>query len=182
MSKAYDEITPVLRAWIEQQPMFFVATAPLAQDGLINCSPKSLDSFRVLGPRSVGYLDLTGSGVETIAHARENGRICIMLCAFDGAPKIVRLQGTADVITPRSSEWATLSPLFTLLPGARAIIRANLTRIADSCGWAISKFEKVADRDGLIRWAENQGGEGLTAYRAEKNALSLDGLAGLDPE
>jgi hypothetical protein len=180
MSKVYEQITPELREWIEQQHIFFVASAPLAADGLVNLSPKSHDSFRILGPRSVAYADLTGSGVETIAHARENGRICVMFCAFDGPPKIVRLQGTAEVITPDMAEWPELSALFTLLPGTRAIIRATLTRIADSCGWAIPKFDKVAERDGLLRWAENQGPEGLAKYRGEKNALSLDGLPGLD--
>lgn len=181
MSKLYDEITPELRTWIEQQAMFFVASAPLAADGLVNLSPKGLDSFRVLGPRSVAYVDLTGSGVETIAHARENGRICIMFCAFQGAPKIVRLQGKADVVTPDSPEWPALSAHFTIMPGTRAIVRATLTRIADSCGYAVPKYDKTGERDTLLRWAEAQGDTGLADYRRGHNARSLDGLPGLDP-
>src|SRR3954463_13402640 len=97
MGKPYDGITPELAQWIERQHLFFVATAPLAGDGLINCSPKGMDSFRILTPREVAYLDLTGSGIETIAHSRENGRIVFMFCAFEGAPKIVRLHGMSEV-------------------------------------------------------------------------------------
>ncbi len=105
MGKSYDGITPELSHWIERQHMFFVATAPLASDGLINCSPKGMDTFRILGPRDVAYLDLTGSGIETVAHARENGRIVFMFCAFEGAPKIVRLHGTGDVCLLGSPEY-----------------------------------------------------------------------------
>ena len=182
MGKRFDEITAELREWIERQPMFFVATAPLASDGLVNCSPKGLDSFRVLGPRTVAYLDLTGSGVETIAHARENGRICLMFCAFSGAPRIVRLHGTADVVVPSSSEWAELAPRFTPMPGARAIVRASLSRIGDSCGYAVPRLEHTGERDTLLRWAESKGEDGLRTYRREHNARSLDGLPGVRPD
>ena len=99
VGKLYDEITPELADWLGQQRMFFVATAPLAADGLLNCSPKGMDTFRILGPREVAYLDLTGSGIETIAHLRENGRIVFTFCAFAGPPKIVRLHGTGEVVT-----------------------------------------------------------------------------------
>src|SRR5688572_21268976 len=122
MGKSYAGITPELSAWIERQHMFFVATAPLAGDGLINCSPKGMDTFRILGPRDVAYLDLTGSGVETIAHARENGRIVFMFCAFDGAPKIVRLHGTARVAEVGTAEHEELRPHFGDYPGIRAIV------------------------------------------------------------
>src|ERR671917_972342 len=99
MARVYDEITPELAEWLSQQRLFFVATAPLAADGLVNCSPKGMDTFCVLGPREVAYLDLTGSGIETVAHLRENGRIVFMFCAFAGPPKIVRLHGTGEVVT-----------------------------------------------------------------------------------
>src|SRR5215212_9175752 len=106
MGDVRETITPDLQRWIEQQRIFFVATAPLAADGLVNCSPKGLDSFRILGPRDVAYLDLTGSGIETIAHLRENGRIVIMFCAFEGPPKIVRLHGRGEVLAPGEPGYA----------------------------------------------------------------------------
>src|SRR5204862_1248077 len=99
VGKLFDEIDSGLAAWLTEQRMFFVATAPLAADGLVNCSPKGMDSFRVLGPREVAYLDLTGSGIETISHLRENGRIVFMFCAFTGPPKIIRLHGTGNIVT-----------------------------------------------------------------------------------
>src|SRR5688500_12051852 len=124
MGKSYDGITPELSQWIEQQRLFFVATAPLAREGLINCSPKGMDTFRILGPREVAYLDLTGSGIETIAHLRENGRIVFMFCAVDGPPRIVRLHGTARVAEPGTAEHEELRPHFGDYHGIRAIIRA----------------------------------------------------------
>src|SRR6266536_2208914 len=120
MGKCYDGITPELADWLGQQRLFFVATAPLAADGLVNCSPKGMDSFRILGPREVAYLDLTGSGIETVAHLRENGRIVFMFCAFTGPPKIVRLHGTGEVVTPGSPEYQNLKAVFPDHPSARA--------------------------------------------------------------
>lgn len=181
MSKVFPEITPESREWIARQPMFFVATAPMAADGLLNCSPKGLGGLTVLDALTVGYVDFTGSGVETIAHVRENGRIVIMLCAFSGAPRILRLYGRGEVVTPASPRWADLSGRFTLGPGARAIVLAHLTRIADSCGWGVPVFEEhTSDRDTLRRWAESKGEDGVKAYRAEKNRVSLDGLPGVE--
>jgi hypothetical protein len=180
MGKSYDGITPDLSKWIERQRIFFVATAPLAKEGLVNCSPKGMDTFRILGAREVAYLDLTGSGVETIAHARENGRIVFMFCAFEGPPKIVRLHGTGDVCTAGSPEYDLLSPLFPAYPGRRAIVRARLTRISDSCGYAVPKYHHAGERDTLSRWSESKGEDGLARYRREKNVHSLDGLPGLD--
>ena len=179
MGKSYDAITPELSHWIHQQRMFFVATAPLDSAGLINCSPKGMDTFRVLGPREVAYLDLTGSGVETIAHTRENGRIVFMFCAFEGAPKIVRLHGTSEVLTWGSPECEALAPSFPDYPGKRAIIRASLVRIGDSCGYAVPRYEYADERDTLVRWAEAKGSDGLSAYRHQKNSRSLDDLPGL---
>lgn len=182
MGKVYEVITPELGEWMKQQHMFFVATSPLAESGLVNCSPKGTDALRILGPGQVAYLDLTGSGVETIAHLRENGRIVFMFCAFAGPPKIVRLHGTGEVILQESSEWDKLRPRFPAYPGARAIIRASVTRISDSCGFAVPQMEFVDDRDTLFRYAESKGPAGLQKYRNETNALSLDGLPGLEPK
>ena len=179
MGKPYDEITPELAEWIERQHVFFVATAPLAREGLINCSPKGMDTFRILGPREVAYLDLTGSGIETIAHARENGRIVFMFCAFDGPPKIVRLHGTAEAHALGSPEYQSLSPLFPTLSGSRAIVSARLTRISDSCGFAVPQFSYKGERNTLTRWSESKGDDGLAQYRHTKNRRSLDGLPGL---
>jgi hypothetical protein len=179
MGKSYDGIGPELSAWIERQHVFFVATAPLAADGLINCSPKGMDTFRILGPREVAYLDLTGSGVETIAHSRENGRIVFMFCAFEGRPRIVRLHGTSVVHLPGSPEYATLAERFPDLPGRRAIVRAEVARISDSCGYAVPRYRFEADRDTLVRWSEAKGDDGLAQYRQAKNATSVDGLPGL---
>ena len=182
MGKLYEAITPELSDWLKQQHMFFVATSPLAESGLVNCSPKGMDTFRILGPSQVAYLDLTGSGVETIAHLRENGRIVFMFCAFTGLPKIVRLHGSAEVIPQGSSEWLHLRSQFPNYAGARAIIRASVTRISDSCGYAVPRLEFVEDRDTLMRTAEVKGPDGLQKYRNEKNVRSLDGLPGLEPK
>lgn len=180
MGKIYEEITPELTAWVEQQHVFFVATAPLGSEGHVNCSPKGLDTLRVLGPRRVAYLDLTGSGAETIAHLRENGRIVFMFCALDGPPKIVRFHGRGEVITPASPAWPELRLSFPGYPGARAIILADITRVSDSCGYGVPEFEYIGERDTLERWAENKGAEGLPLYRKQKNARSIDGLPSLD--
>jgi hypothetical protein len=182
VSKPYDEITPALAEWIAQQRLFFVATAPLAAEGLINCSPKGMDSFRLLNPKEVAYLDLTGSGIETAAHLRENGRIVLMFCAFDGPPKILRLHGVGEVLPTNTSEYDSLRTLFPDLPGARAIIRVRLARVADSCGYAVPRFDYVQQRDQLVRWAEKKTDQELADYRCKKNAQSLDGLPGLDSQ
>ena len=180
MSKIYEEITPELMAWLQRQHMFFVATAPLAADGHINCSPKGLDTLRILGPTQVAYLDLTGSGAETIAHVRENGRIVFMFCAFSGPPNIVRLHGRATVHTHSSADWTTLAQHFPAQSGARAVIVADITRISDSCGYAVPTFDYMGERDALLRWSDNKGAVGLQAYRSEHNARSIDSLPGLD--
>jgi hypothetical protein len=179
VGKIYDEITPDLAAWIAEQRIFFVSTAPLAADGRVNCSPKGMDTFRILGPRSVAYLDLTGSGIETVAHLRENGRIVLMFCAFSGPPKIVRLHGQGEVLQTGSPAYEALSTQFPALPGARAIIRVELARIGDSCGYAVPRYEYLEERDGLVRWAESKGEAALKQYQLQKNLRSLDALPGL---
>ncbi len=178
MGKHYDVLDSELRAWLARQKVFFVATAPLARGGHINCSPKGGDTFRVLGEREVAYLDLTGSGVETISHIQENGRIVIMFCAFDGPPKIVRLHGIGEVIYPSHDSYSALHMRFCPHDGARAIIRVKLNRISDSCGYAVPLFDFLATRDTLDRWTEKKGMDGLVAYRSQKNRESIDGLRG----
>ena len=180
MGQSYSELTPALVEWIERQHVFFVATAPLAGDGLVNCSPKGLDTFRVLDPRTVGYLDLTGSGVETIAHLRENGRIVVVFCSFDDPPKILRLHGRGRPLLPDEAEFAALRGRFPDQPGVRAIVRVEVERIADSCGYGVPRYEPRGERETLAKASRQKGEDGLARYRAEHNRRSLDGLPGLD--
>jgi hypothetical protein len=179
MGRVYDVLDERMTSFLRNQHVFFVATSPLAGDGLLNLSPKGLDTFDVVGPRRVAYLDLTGSGVETIAHLRENGRIVIMFCAFEGPPRIVRLHGRGTVVVPGDDDFDDLVSRFPPLLGTRSVIDVEVSRIADSCGYGVPLMSFQADRDRLDEWAQNRGPEGLVRYRAEKNAVSLDGLPGL---
>ena len=181
MGKVYEGITPELAQWIGAQPLFFVATAPLAAQGHVNVSPKGLDTLRILAPTRVAYLDLTGSGAETIAHVRENGRIVIMFCALSGPPKILRLHGSARLVAPESPEWRSLRPCFADHMGARAIVDVTVTRVSDSCGYGVPSFSGVEQRVALPRWTENKGADGLVSYRRQHNARSIDGLPALEP-
>ena len=179
MGRVHDGIDDQLRAFLERQPVFFVATAPLGGDGHVNVSPKGLaGTFAVLDESHVAYLDLTGSGIETIAHVRENGRITMMFCAFDGPARIVRLSGRGMVTVPADVGYAELAKRFPALEGARAVITVELDRIADSCGYGVPRMEFVEHRDRLPRWAATQGHDGLHDYRAERNRESIDGLPG----
>lgn len=180
MGRVYDDIDEELARWIEEQPMFFVATA--APDAHVNVSPRGLDTFRVLGPRRVAWLDLTGSGVETIAHLRADGRITLMFCAFEGLPKVLRLYGHGEVRDPGDAAYDELRPHFPDLPGERAIIEVSVERIADSCGFGVPFMNFVGPRDKLLTFAERKGQEKMDEYRALKNARSIDGLPGLEPE
>lgn len=178
----FDGIDDPLAGWLQAQPMFFVATAPLAADGLVNCSPKgSLGTFVVLDRRRVAYLDLTGSGIETVAHLRENGRIVVMFCAFDRRPRIVRLHGHGRVVLPGQDSFDELLPRFSDHPGVRAVIVVELARVSDSCGYAVPRMDLVQERDLLDLSAEKKGPVAMAAYRDRNNAQSLDGLPGLDP-
>jgi len=180
MAKTFTTIDAKLRAFIEQQKMFFVATAPLMRDGHINLSPKGLEgTFAILDERTVAYLDLTGSGVETIAHLRENGRACIMFCAFEGPPRIVRVHGTGDVVEPEHDEFEGLSAHFDDFPGVRAIVRIRANRISDSCGYGVPLYDYRGERDQLQRWAQRKGADGIAEYQRENNTESLDGLPSL---
>jgi hypothetical protein len=176
MGKTFPSITDELAAFIRAQPVFFVATAPLAEAGHVNLSPKGLDSFRVLSPTRVAYLDLTGSGNETSAHLAENGRVTFMFCAFQGAPRILRLFGRGRTVLPGDEEWGVLRPLFPDFPGVRQIVAADVTRVQTSCGFGVPRMEFAGERDQLPRWAEAKGPDGIAAYQREKNAASIDGL------
>jgi hypothetical protein len=175
MGKLFDCITPELREFMEAQPLFFTATAPLAKGGHVNLSPKGLDCLRVISPTEIAYLDLTGSGNETAAHVTENARITLMFCAFTGAPRILRLYGAGTVVLPGTSRWADLAGRFPSYPGARQIIVAEITRVQTSCGYGVPLMDFSGQRDTLRRWAEAKG-DALPQYRREKNAKSIDGL------
>lgn len=180
MGKVYEHIEGRIADFIDAQHMFFVATAPRADEGLINLSPKGLDTFAVLGPNEVAYLDFHGSGVETIAHLRENERITVMFCAFDGPPNIVRLYGKGSVVEPGDAEFGALREKFPdTFSHVRAVIRIDVHRIADSCGFAVPLYQFEGERDQLTKWAERKGADGVRAYAAEHNMKSLDGLPGL---
>jgi hypothetical protein len=175
----FASLSPDLAQWWRAQPVFFVATAPAGDGGHVNLSPKGYDTLRVLGPQRVAYLDLTGSGVETIAHLRENGRITLMACAFTGNPRISRIYGRGIVHEAGTPGFDALAPDFPPLPGRRAIIEVDVERVTTSCGYAVPLMDLVDDRDRLTAWAEKKGDDGVVAYRAAKNRESVDGLPGL---
>lgn len=179
MGKEFEAIDDRLQRWIEKQRMFFVATAPLDENGHVNCSPKGLDSLRVLGPRQLAYVDLGGSGIETVAHLRENRRITIMLCAFDGPPKIFRFYGRGRVVEPGDSEFNDLVARFPEQPSVRNIIVVDVDRIMDSCGYGVPEFDFRKDRESMANWINSKTDEELAQYRRDNNTESLDGLPGL---
>lgn len=179
MGKVSDRIDDAVRQFMEAQPMYFVASAPLAADGLVNLSPKGLDTFRILDATTVAYLDLTGSGIETVAHLRENGRIVLMFCAFQGPPKILRLHGRGRVVELQDAEFAALQSHFPEFESARAIIVVAVQRVSESCGFGVPLLKFEGQREQLRAWARSKGPEGLAKYRADKNRASLDGLAGV---
>jgi hypothetical protein len=182
MSKQLDNIDSEIAAWISRQRVFFVATAPLSAEGHINTSPKGGEAFRVLGPLEVAYQDYTGSGAETAAHLAENSRIVIMFCAFEGAPRIVRLHGQGTVITRAHQRFDGLASLFPPHQGTRAFVHVAITRVSSSCGYSVPFFEFRGHRDALDQWTAKQGPEKLRAYRATKNSRSIDGLPAFEPE
>jgi hypothetical protein len=179
MGKEYTEIDERLQDWIERQKMFFVATAPSSAGGLINCSPKGLDSLRVTGPQELAYVDTGGSGIETVAHLRDNGRITVMMCAFEGPPKIFRFYGAGTALEPRDEGFDELLAQFPPMPAARNIIRIRVDRIIDSCGYGVPLYDFKAHRDSLGNYFSKQSDEAIWAYRRENNTESLDGLPGL---
>lgn len=179
MGKIHDRIDDRLAGFIGKQKMFFVATAPLSGDGHVNVSPKGLDSFAVIDPLTVAYLDLGGSGIETQAHIQENGRITIMFCAFDGPANILRLYGQGEAVDFTAPEFPGLLKLFPGHDRARAVIRIRLSRIQDSCGYGIPFYEYKGDRDQLTRWASHKSADEYADYAYTKNAQSIDGLPGI---
>ena len=164
MGKVFDGIDAKLADWIGRQRMFFVGTAP-AGGGHVNVSPKGpIESLRILGPTRVAYLDVIGSGAETIAHLRENGRICVMLCAFDGPPRIVRLHGRGTVLLPADDEYAALydgfdvPDSFAVDPGARSVITVEVDRVADSCGYGVPRYAyevRPTSGPGCMEWIDH---------------------------
>ena len=186
MGKVLEEIDEPLRRWIARQPMFFVGSAPLGEDGHVNISPKGPGgTFAVLGPREVAYLDFFGSGAETVAHLRENGRIVVMFCAFSGPPRIARLHGRGSVVWPEDPafddllERAEFDP-WTVEEARRAIVRVEVTRVSTSCGYGVPLMEQVGEREHFDlskrKRLRTQGPEKMRAFQASRNAESIDGL------
>ena len=179
MGSAKTTIEPEIRDFILSQRMFFVASAPISGDGHVNLSPKGLDTLRILDDRTVAYFDFVGSGAETIAHLRENGRMTIMFCAFDGGPKILRLYGRGEAIEPHDPQFAALRDHFPPEFAGRAIIQLHVTRVAVSCGFGVPLYSYVGERSELTDWCDRKGADGLREYQEKKNATSLDGLPAL---
>ena len=180
----YTEIDVRIREFIESQHMFFVGTAPSGPGGHVNISPKGIDSLRVLGPKTVAYGDYTGSGIETVAHLRENGRIAIMLCAFTGPPRIVRLHGRGQAFEPQDDGFTSLleelrGPGSAEALPLRSIIRVDVERISDSCGYGVPLYEFEMQRTQLTRWASSKEPSALREYQRIKNSQSIDVLQGL---
>ncbi|GAA1818714.1 pyridoxamine 5'-phosphate oxidase family protein [Luedemannella flava] len=183
MGKVLEKIDEKLAAFIAEQPMFFVATAPSGPDGRVNVSPKGMrGTFKVLGEHRVAYLDWIGSGAETIAHLRDNGRITIMFCAFQGPPNIVRLHGQGRYVRAEEPEFAELVTLFEHpeTVGLRGVVTVDVTRVSDSCGFSVPYMAYESDRDLLVSYWEHRDDEYADDYRVRKNTTSIDGLPALD--
>ena len=178
MGDVFQSIDQDLSNWIDVQKLFFVSTAPLSPEGHINSSPKGLDSFRVVDPLTVAYADYNGSGIETAAHLKENGRILIMMCAFNGPPRIVRLHGKGEYLEPGSQGFSQLNPLFEI-EALRGIVKVKLTRISDSCGYGVPKYDYVADRRALPKWCDSKTPNQISEYQRDNNATSIDELPGI---
>lgn len=189
MGKQFDQIDDGIAKWVAKQRVYFVATAPSGADGHVNVSPKGgIGTFRILGPKTIAYLDTIGSGIETIAHLKENGRIVVMFCAFEGAPKIVRFHGNGRAAELGTREFDELVSHFDvsdeLQPLVRSVIVVDVTRISDSCGFGVPRMDFVEERQQLFRWAENKEakeGDGWELkYKQKNNRHSIDALPGLE--
>jgi hypothetical protein len=180
MGKLYEHITDRLETFIKKQHVFFVATAPLESSGHVNVSPKGQDTFAILDRHTVAYQDFSGSGAETIAHLKQNARITIMFCAFEGPPFILRLYGRGEVLEPDNPDFDALNKCFALDLGVRSIIRMRLTRIQDSCGYGVPLYDFVKPRDTLLKWAKRKGEQGIVKFKREYNVQSIDGLLALE--
>ena len=181
MGKTYQALDQRLIGFIRRQKVFFVATAPLSPQGSVNLSPKGYDSLAILDERTVAYVDLGGSGAETLAHLRENGRITLMFCAFEGAASILRLYGHGEVCAFDHPGYAERMKLFPAFPRARSVITVHIHRIADSCGWGVPFYDFKGERDQLSRYVLSRSEEDWQARRFEANARSIDGLPALTP-
>jgi hypothetical protein len=179
MGKSYVAIDDKLARFIRAQKMFFVATAPSSQQGHVNVSPKGYDSLVILDPNTVAYIDLGGSGIETMAHVRENGRITLMFCAYEGKPNIMRLYGKGEAIGFDDPGFDDLMAHFPQFDRARGIIKIHVERVSDSCGWGIPFYEYKGDRDQLRTWVDHKPLEAWKEHRYVSNAKSIDGLPGL---
>jgi hypothetical protein len=191
MAKVFERIDAHQREWIAGREMFFVGTAPLAADGRVNCSPKGpMGTFRVLDDHTVAYLDMVGSGAETVAHLRENGRIVVMFCAFEGPPRILRLHGRGEVVPADDARFeelygrADFDAPHDIEAARRAVILVEVERIADACGYGVPLMSYEGEREHAEKWAEKKlrggGGEAIADYMTEKNAESIDGLPAFD--
>lgn len=175
MAKFYEEITPALREFIEQQLVFFTASG--TAESRINLSPKGADTLRVLDTRRVAYLDLTGSGNETAAHLKHDGRLTIMLCSFGEKPMILRLYGRGRIVLPQDGDWDALHAHFPHFAGERQIVVLEVDSLQTSCGFGVPQASEMQRRPKIHEWCESKGEEGLADYRRRKNALSIDGLS-----
>ena len=176
MAKVFSELTLTHQEFIQKQQLFFVATSPLKADGHVNVSPKGLDTFHILSPTRVAYLDLTGSGNETSAHVMENGRITLMFCSFERQPLILRLYGSGTVVLPGAENWTDLATHFDNLPGSRQIIVTDIHRVQTSCGYGVPMYDYQGQRPTLPMWAEKKGLDGLADYQVAKGSKSIDDL------
>lgn len=177
MAKIHQKIDQELKHWIEQQPLYFLASAPLEKHGHVNLSPRGLDSLRVIAPLEVIILDMTGSGNETAAHLLQNGRLTVMFCAFEDPPRILRLYGDGRVVRAPDPLWADYRAQFPLeSPGIRQIFHLQISRVQSSCGFGVPLMNVLGQRSMLTDWADKRGPAGITNYQNEKNALSIDGL------
>lgn len=179
MAKTFDALDDQLIAFIKAQKLFFVASAPLSAEGSVNVSPKGYDSLAVIDERTVAYVDLGGSGIETLAHVRENGRITLMFCAFEGPASILRLYGRGEAVNFDEPGFADRMALFPAFGRARSVITVHIERIADSCGWGVPFMDFKAERDQLRRHVDHRPEAEWRERRYEGNALSIDGLPGL---
>lgn len=164
--------------FINQQQMFFVASAP--KEGRINLSPKGLDCFRIISPTEVCYLDYLGSGNETAAHMLDDGRITIMFNSYSRNPLIMRLYGRGKSHAPGSARFKELMALFEEAPGIRQIFTIKIDSLQTSCGFGVPIYEGAEERQTLYKWTEKKDKQGLKDYFNEKNLVSIDGLPAVE--
>ena len=174
MAKFYAALSDELMEFIRAQRIFFTASA--AVESRVNLSPRGLQTFHILSPTRVAFLDLTGSGAETAAHLLADGRLTLMFCSFEEAPLILRLYGKGSLVRPNDAPWESFYRAFPPIPGARQIVVLDIESVQTSCGFGVPRYEFCGERDLLVNWAEKKGAEGLRQYRAEKNRFSIDGL------